>query len=242
MGTLIVTELKLLARSIEFLVIAIGFPAVFFLVMSEVFGDQNVGPVNMVTYMMISMAAFGAVSGAISTGARVAQERQEGWNRQLRLTPLPGWSYVGTKVVVAMIMVLPTLILILLAGFLIKGIELSALQWVQILVACWLGSLPFSLIGVVIGLATKPGSVQALTTMAFLMLSMFGGLWFPMEIMPGFMQAFSKALPSFWLAEQARTLVAGGSLALIGVAVVTLWFLVSATLVVTLYRRDAARI
>lgn len=242
MGTLIVTELKMLARSIEFLVIAIGFPAVFFLVMSEVFGDQNVGPVDMVTYMMISMAAFGAVSGAISTGARVAQERQEGWNRQLRLTPLPGWSYVGTKVIVAMVMVLPTLALILLAGFLIKGIELSAAQWAQVLAACWLGSLPFSLIGVVIGLAAKPGSVQALTTTTFLMLSMFGGLWFPMEIMPGFMQAFSKALPSFWLAEQARTLVAGGSLALLGLAVAGLWFLVSAVLVVTLYRRDAARV
>jgi len=237
----VVTELRVLSRSIGFLVVAIGFPAVFFLVMSEVFGSQQSGSLDMTTYMMISMAAFGAVSGAISTGARVAQERQEGWNRTLRLTPLPGWSYVGTKVIVAMIMVVPTLLLILLTGFLIKGVELSVAQWGQVLLAAWLGSLPFSLIGVVIGLAAKPGGVPAFSTTTFLMLSMFGGLWFPMEIMPGFMQAFAKALPSFWLADQARSLVSGGSPAVLGLVVVTAWFLVCAALVVTLYRRDASR-
>ncbi|WP_336209468.1 ABC transporter permease [Nonomuraea sp. LPB2021202275-12-8] len=242
MGALIVTELKLLSRSIEFLVIAILFPAVFFLIMSEVFGNLSAGSLDMVTYMMISMVAFGAISGAISVGQRVAPERQAGWNRQLRLTPLPGWSYVASKVVVSLVIVLPAVVLILAAGFLIKGVELSLTQWGLVLLAAWLGSLPFGVLGLLIGLAVKPDAVGAVYVAAFLMLALFGGLWVPVEILPGFMGAFAHALPSFWLAEQARNLATGGGLDLLGVLVSAAWFFIAGALVVMLYKRDAARV
>jgi hypothetical protein len=33
----------------------------------------------------------------ISTGARIASERTEGWTRQLRITPLPARAYLRAK-------------------------------------------------------------------------------------------------------------------------------------------------
>jgi ABC-2 type transport system permease protein len=242
MGALVVAELRLMARSVEFLVIAIVFPAVFFLIMSEVFGGMAAGRLDMVTYMMISMVAFGAISGAISVGQRVAPERQAGWHRQLRLTPLPGWSYVLSKVAVALVVVLPAILLILAAGFLVKGIELSLGQWGMVLVAAWLGSLPFGVLGLLIGLSVKPDAVGAVYVAAFLMLALFGGLWVPVEVLPDVMAAFAHALPSYWLAEQARLLVSGAGVHAAGVLVSAAWFLVAAGLVIMLYRRDASRI
>lgn len=241
MLTLIRCELALLARSIEFLVIAIAFPAVFFLVMSEVFGRQSAGSLDMVTYIMISMAAFGAISGAVSVGARVAQERQAGWTRQLRLTPLPSWSYVASKVVAASVVVLPAIALILLTGLFVKGVDLPAGRWGLVLLAGWLGALPFSVLGLLIGLVVKPDAVAAVSVTTFLMMAMFGGLWVPVEVLPEVMGAAAKALPSYWLATQARHLAAGENVDLAGIAVVTAWFVLTAALVVTAFRRDHRR-
>lgn len=241
MFTLIRTEISLLARSAEFLVIAIGFPAVFFLVMSEVFGRLQAGTLDMVTYIMISMAAFGAISAAVNVGARVAQERQAGWTRQLRLTPLPSWSYVAGKVVVASLVVLPAIGLILLTGWLVKGVDLPAGRWGLILLAGWLGSLPFGVLGLLIGLTVKPDAVSAVAVTTFLMMAMFGGLWVPVEVLPGVMAAAAQALPSFWLAGQGRRLAAGDGADPVGVAVSAAWFLAAAWLVVVAFRRDHRR-
>ena len=241
MARLILVELRMLARSTEFLIVAIAFPALFFLVMSEVFSDLDAGGLDMVTYMMISMAAFGAISGAISVGARVAQERQAGWNRQLRLTPLPPWSYVASKAVVGLLVVLPAVLLILLAGALVKGVDLPMERWGWVLVASWAGSLPFAVLGLLIGLALKPDAVPGVYIATFLTMAMFGGLWVPVEVLPGFMAAAAHALPSFWLATQARHLAEGMAVEPIGVAVSAAWFLIAAGLVAVRYRRDATR-
>ena len=37
---------------------------------------------------MVGLAAFGAMNAVLAFGARIAAEREVGWNRQLRLTPL----------------------------------------------------------------------------------------------------------------------------------------------------------
>ena len=61
-----------------------------------------------------------------------------------------------------------------------------------------------TLLGIVIGLWVKAEVVQGLTTLALLVLSMLGGLWFPVELMPSAMQSVAHALPSYWLAELGR--------------------------------------
>ncbi|MER5326127.1 ABC transporter permease [Streptosporangium roseum] len=242
MGTLIATELRLLARSAEFLAVTIGFPALFFLVMSEVFGDLPGAALGMSTYMMVSCAAFGAVTGSLLVGSRVALERRAGWNRQLRLTPLPGWSYVVAKAAVAMAVVLPALLLIFLVGGVIKDVELSAALWGQALAASWLGSLPFAVLGLLLGMAAGPETSQALGVAGFLLMGMFGGLFMPVETMPSVMAGFAHALPSFWMAENVRDLLAGSFPDLLGFVVPAAWFTAAAAAVVALYRRGTSRV
>ncbi|RJL24448.1 ABC transporter permease [Bailinhaonella thermotolerans] len=242
MGTLVWTELRTLSRNTTFLLITIALPVVFFLVMSEVFGGQDAGGFDMARYMMISMAAFAAMSVSIAVGTRVGQERLAGWNRQLRLTPLPGWAYVASKVVVALALVLPAVALVFLAGLAIKGVSLSGGQWLGLLVTVWLGSLPFGVIGLALGLAVKPDAAEGVGVAVYLPMAMLGGLWVPVEVLPPFMAAVAKALPSYWVAENARRQLADGLPGLAGPAVALGWFAVVGIAVAALYRRDAARI
>ena len=50
-----------------------------------------------------------------------------------------------------MVIVVPAIAAVLLAGQLINGVSLNALQWLSIVVLLWLGTLPFTLLGLANG-------------------------------------------------------------------------------------------
>ena len=84
---------------------------------------------------MVSMASFGAMVAALNAGGtRLAAERASGWTRQLRVTPLPGWSYVMTKISASMVMVLPVIVLVELTGLFLGGVQLGVGVWLELTV------------------------------------------------------------------------------------------------------------
>ena len=75
------------------------------------------GTVPWRVYLMVSMCSFGALVAALTAGgARLSTERASGWARQLRVTPLPTWAYVATKVTASMLVILPVICLVELVG------------------------------------------------------------------------------------------------------------------------------
>ncbi len=48
---------------------------------------------------MVTVAAYGAMVATMSAGARIAADRETGWTRQLRISPLPVRTYFRTEVV-----------------------------------------------------------------------------------------------------------------------------------------------
>ena len=83
--------------------------------------------------------------------------------------------------------------------------------------------------------------VQGLTTLALLLLSMLGGLWFPVEIMPSLMQSVAHALPSFWVAELGRyPFLPSGEFPWTGIWVLVGWSAALTVLGALGYRRAAA--
>ena len=152
---------------------------------------------------MIKLAAYGASGGALFTGTRVAQERTDGWQRQLRLTPMRGPGYLVVKVISAMAVALPVLVVVFLAG-LAMGIHMSAAQWGLVLVSLWLGVLPFAVLGLAIGLFGKGDTVGAVTGALMMPLGMLGGLWIPLYVLPEWM-AHPRALLPDVLARPGRS-------------------------------------
>src|SRR5664279_5981337 len=116
-------------RNVRFLVLTVALPLLLFLLYSSLYQGQSTDSgLTVVAYLMVSMASFGCIGAAINTGARVAVERQVGWNRQLRLTALPARSYLIAKAVVSMLVTLPALILVFIAGATVGGVQLSTTQ------------------------------------------------------------------------------------------------------------------
>jgi ABC-2 type transport system permease protein len=233
-------EIRRILRAPRFYLMGIGIPVVMFLLLAGVYGQGRDGTAA-VSYLMASMAAFGAMTAALNTGARIASERSTGWNRLLRLTPLHPLWYVVSKLIVAMAVALPVVVLVYTLGATVEGIDLSPSQWLQSGASLWLGVIPFALLGVVLGYAAKPDSVQVVSSAVFLGLSMFGGLWFPVEIMPRFLASVAKVMPSYWLGDVARSPLLDGHVSMQAVLTLTAWGVVAAVVAARAYRRDAAR-
>lgn len=241
MGVLLTSEVRRIVRSPRFLIFTVGFPVVYFLIFSGLYATGADAAVVTVV-LMLNMAAFGAISASVSTGGRVAVERAVGWNRQLRLTPLPGWAYLVVKAGVAMLVALPALLLTFAVAAAFEHVDLSLVQWLRVLLAAWLGVLPFAAIGLLVGTMATQDSAQSMSTVTMLVFSLLGGVLIPAQVLPAAMATVAHLLPSYWLAEVARDQLSGGGVPLQGVAVMLVWLLVAGGLVAVRYRRDALRV
>jgi len=192
-------------------------------------------------YVMVSMALFGAMTAAISSGSTIAVERGLGWNRTLRLTPLsPAW-YVLNKVILALLVAVPPVIITFVIGASALHVRLTAAEWVLCFVGSWLSALPFAALGVVIGYIAKPDSVQQATALINLTLAAFGGLWVPVSLMPGFLQGIAKFTPSYWTGEVARSPLDGGHVDGQAIVVLGAWTLVLAFIALRRFQADTVR-
>jgi ABC-2 type transport system permease protein len=71
----------------------------------------------------------------------------------------------------------------------------------------WLASFPFAALGVLIGFAGN--AAQILGTLIYLAISMLGGLWTPIQVLPKTMQTIAKWMPSYRYAHPAWNILSG---------------------------------
>ena len=190
---------------------------------------------------MVSMSVFGAMGAAVSVGGRIAGERQAGWTRQLRLTPLPGWAYVAAKAGTALLVAIPALVLVYAVGAAVEGVRLPARDW--LLAGGWsvLALAPFVALGIWLGHRLTVDVIGPLSGALFTALGLLGGIWVPVDQLPAGLQTVARDLPSYWLAQAGREPLVGSWVGWHGLGVLALWTVVFALLAARAYRRDTAR-
>jgi len=193
---------------------------------------------------MVNMTAFGALSAALFSGSRVALERALGWQRQLRLTPLPGSGYLLAKGITGMVLALPAVVFVPLVGAVVEGVSLDASGWLRVTLGIWLAVIPFVLFGLLIGQTGTPDSVQQVSSITMLVMSLIGGIFIPIDTMPHWLMNIAHVLPSYWLGQVGRGAVTTDLSVNLGEAVLVLaiWTAVLGLAVVRRYRRDSARV
>jgi len=205
-------EVGRLLRSWKFLAITVGFPVVFYMLFLH---DQRPGTivdgaVPWRVYLMVSMSSFGALVAALNAGgSRLSTEKASGWARQLRVTPIPAWSYVGTKVTATMVVVFPVLVLVELVGMAFGGVRLGAGTWIELTVLMWVTALPFAALGVFVGFIVNAETAYPVMTALMFILGYFGGLFNPVGHMSHALQVAARVLPSFHHASLGLALIDG---------------------------------
>jgi ABC-2 type transport system permease protein len=227
-------------RNRRFLVFSLAFPLVLFLAIAGPHRNIRYDHISFALYYMTGMVAWGAMVSVISSGARIAAERQAGWTRQLRITPLPTWSYFSAKFVCGYMMALLTMAVLFGAGTTI-GVRLDAVQWFVMIGLLLVGLIPFAVMGIMFGHLLKVDSlgpaIGGVTSLFALLGGSYGAL-----ITGGALLNVVKLIPSYWLVQAARTAVQGGGWPLEGWLVVATWTLVFSVLAVRVYLRDTKRV
>lgn len=238
--TFIRLETLRVLRNPRTLVITVAMPAGLFLVLSRAVGGGGSSGVPFAAYVMVNMAAYGAIGSALFSAANIALERKIGWNRQLRITPLPPYGYVLGKGVVSWLVTIASLVLVYVVGF-ASGVELPVTSWLAAFGATSLAVVPIIVLGVGVGLIGRVDAVQPIMTGLFLALALIGGLWVPVEVMPEPAATIAKLTPSYWLGAAGRTGLGLDDFTLKGVAVLAAWSALFGAFAVGRYRAGNAR-
>ncbi|MFI6443221.1 ABC transporter permease [Kitasatospora sp. NPDC050543] len=236
MTTLIQLEIVRTLRNKRYLLFTLLYPGLLYVFFISAHHGGNVeGGIPAKAYFMVSMATFGAV-GAVLTGnaQRISLERGSGWVRQLRLTALPGWAYTTAKIAACAVTTLPAILVVFAVGY-FEGVELSAARWAGLGLALWLGSFVFAALGVALGYAAEPDAVQPIVMIAYMVMALFGGTWFPVG---DSLRPFARFDPVYLYNELASFSRPGHSLDLAAVAGLAGFLVVFAAAAAVLYRRD----
>ncbi|MBX3379042.1 MAG: ABC transporter permease [Phycisphaeraceae bacterium] len=150
---------------------------------------------------IIAMAIMtSSLSGALNMNAEL---RQKGILRKLATTPMTRVDWLLSNILYQLILATLSTASILLVSFAVFDVRLDINLWLPLFVV--LEVFAFVGFGMVLTPIAKEAESAAGAANAFLFPMMFlSGTFFPVELMPPFLQAFARALPLFYVNQGLR--------------------------------------
>ncbi|MDB4915032.1 MAG: putative transporter permease protein [Gemmatimonadetes bacterium] len=233
-------EITRMLRNRRTLFFILVFPSAFFFIFGLSYkGARDAGDVPL-AYIMISMAVYGAMVGNTSGGATVALERNLGWSRQLRLTPLHPLAYVSMKVLTSMALGLIAICGTFAVGA-ATGVHMGPSIWLMAGLSAWVCSFVFAAFGLFVGVLFPAENVMQFVGPLLAIMAIFGGVFIPLSQLPKGLQAFAKFTPMYGVGLLARAPLVGGA-TMWAVGSVVLWTLLFGIGAMILFKRDTARV
>lgn len=226
---------------VMFVFLTVVLPIVMYLIFSGIYGEQNAGGGVLVkAAMMVTMAAYGGLGAAMNLGFFGQEENRNGWIRQLTLTGLaPAWM-VGVRAVVASLLIVPAIVPLFVVAVVGKGVDLPLSQHVGAAAILWVTLIPMILLGMAFAYWLPGSGGQAATTITLMVLSIVGGLWFPVSFFPAWLQDLALLTPSYWIGRLGLLPLTGDDLPWRGVLTLLVWTLVLVVVCTLGYRRSVS--
>jgi ABC-2 type transport system permease protein len=244
-NSLIKLELTRALRNRKFLFFSVIYPALLFLIIAGNADSTTKVPgsgLTLPTYMMVSMASFGALTAVLTGNSeRIAKEREGGWVRQLRLTTLPGRGYVLAKTASAAVVSLPSIVIVFAVAAAVKDVRLDAWQWLALTGAIWAGSLVFAALGVALGYLASGDAVRPITMITYFGLSILGGLWMPTTTFPDWLRQVAQWVPTRAYAALGQAIEQSRAPHVQDLAILVVSFVLFAGGAAWLYRKDTLK-
>ena len=243
-------ELRRVVRDLVTMFFVVGLPAFMYVLFgaSAGYSQENAGHGNVAMYVMISMAAYGAVTATVGIGGMAAVERMQGWGRQLGLTPLGDGTYVATKAVVALLVGTVPIAVVYVLGML-TGARGTVGAWLGSAAVLVAGAVMFALYGLIFGLAFRSEAAVTAASGSLVVLGFLGNIFFPLS---GMLLDLARFTPLYGYVSLARYPLTEGMVMdtqgtltheplWTSVTNVTVWTVIFAALATWLVRRSRAR-
>lgn len=192
-------ELARLLRTRAYSLSVIGLPVMFYLL----FGTANRGQ-PAALYLVAGYACWGVVSACLfGIGFALAMERAQGWLDLKRASPMPGFAFLGAKVLSCAAFGLIIASVLMALGVGLGGITVTAVQAAALAGVVLAASVPFAAMGFLVAFLVPPNAGPGIINLIYLPLSFASGFWMPIRLLPHWLQAVAPALPTYHLAQIA---------------------------------------
>lgn len=215
-------ELRLTARRGENLLVTLVIPLLLllFFASTNLFAASGQRPVDFLLPGILALAIMS--TGMVSLGIATAYERYYGVLKRLGGSPLTRPQLITAKLLA--VLVVEAIQVILLAGVAALIFNWRPSDGVGLaLIIALLGTVAFAALGLLMA-----GSLRAEATLAganglYLLLLLLGGIFLPVDHLPGPLAALAPYLPATALADLLRSALAGSGLSAFSLIVLAFW-------------------
>ncbi|OFO40038.1 ABC transporter permease [Staphylococcus sp. HMSC070D05] len=205
---LLKTEFKIIFRKKLTTFLSIILPVGFYLLFTSLLDLPEEAKQQFYKEYMYSMTVFSLMSFCLMQfPLDIIEERNTGWFKRLMVTPLSSKIYFITKVIKTMLLFLLSILLIFVVAHLYKNVNMSIQHWLLSGVSLWIGASLFLTLGLVIAQFNETQKVNSIANIINMLLAILGGLWFPVQTFPIWLQKISKITPTYHLKNLALELV-----------------------------------
>lgn len=200
LGRQVAHELTRLRRTPVVMVMGIGFPVGFFVLLASLLGneimDSNQG-IRLAQFLAPGMASFGVVMSTFSfLAVGFAEARTMGVLKRTAGTPLPTWVLLGGRIGAATVLGLTSAALVLGLGAAVYDVQLFARTAAAVVVALLLGSLCFAALGLLLAaLAPSQQATLAIANGLVIPLSFISDVFMAGTAMPDWMTRLGWFFP-----------------------------------------------
>lgn len=217
---------------------AVAFPVLFVIVVPYAFGRPEVEGVPLAALVTPAMAVFALVVIAyVNLPEAVAIQRDRGVLKRLRGTPLPAAGYVVGRIASVVWIAALAVAAILIAGWLVHGITLTASTWPVLALVLLIGGPTMAALGLaIVALVPDARTVPAVSLGTFIPLAFISDLLAFGVQLPDALASLGRLFPLKHLAEAVDTATRSSTLAWGHLFVVLLWGLAGAAVAIWQFR------
>jgi len=191
-------ETLTLVRIPFFAIPTLLFPGLLFLLFGVPYARQP----GAAEVLMASFAGYGVIGVTLfQFGVGIAEDRKSPWEDFLHILPVAPSVRFTARILSALLFALIAVVVVIALGLLFTPARLSMDEWVKLLFALLVGSIPFVLIGITLGYWLHPKAALPIANILNLLMAYAGGLWFPPQSLPGPVVHISVYLPMWHYRE-----------------------------------------
>ncbi|HVR09680.1 MAG TPA: ABC transporter permease, partial [Thermoanaerobaculia bacterium] len=206
------SEARKAVRLPGFILPALGFPVMFYVLFGVAMRYGTLGGVTMAEYLLATYGVFGVMNVSLfAFGVGVAGERGQGWLLLKRATPMPPLALFAGKLAMALLFSGGVVALLAAIGLGPGHVRAPAATLAELAAVLVLGALPFAAMGLAIGYWAGPSSAPMLCNLLSLPMSFASGLWIPYPLLPAFVRQVAHGLPAYHYAQLALKVIGAGT-------------------------------
>ncbi len=230
-----------------FSVLSIGLPVMFFALFNAIYGKLLFVPgVSTSEFILVSYAVYAVANVMVfNFGIGIATERSRKLDLLQRAMPLPPFVASVAQVIAAVAFALIAVLLLFVYGYVVGGVRLGALTWLDLVWRLLVGCVPMLGLGLAIGYGVGANTAPAVVNVVYLPMAFLSGIFIPFYQLPDTIQKIGQVLPTYHYAQLGWNILGPGPWLYESVGTALLWIagwtLVLFAIALRVYRLDESR-